>query len=227
MRLLLVEDDAQIAGGIQRGFYSAGFDVDVATNGADGLDWALKTAYSVIVLDLMLPLMNGLEICERLRSSGVSVPILMLTAKDTVLDRVRGLETGADDYLVKPFAFPELLARVKALIRRDKIHRGKAIKIGQVNLDVQQRRVLVEGEEVSLNPREFELLEALMLNEGRVLTRDTIQFRVWQGEDSYSNVVDVQIRRLRLKIERPNLPKLIHTIQGVGYSLRRPDEEVP
>ena len=151
----------------------------------------------------------------------------MLTARDSITDRVRGFETGADDYLVKPFEFPELLARVNALIRRDKVHRGKRVKIGHLTLDVAKRIVLVEGERIELKPREYELLEALVLNEGQILTRDTIQFGVWQNEESYSNVIEVQIRRLRLKIERPGKPKLIRTVHGIGYTIERPEEDTP
>jgi len=223
MKLLVVEDDDDIAHGIRRGLVSAGCVVDLARDGVLGEQLAAKNGYAAIVLDLMLPLRSGTEVCERLRSAGNSTPIIMLTAKDSISDRIQGLECGADDYLVKPFEFPELLARLKALVRRDKVNRGRVVEIGHVSIDLQRRLVTIEGAEVSLNFREYELLEALALNEGRILTRDAIQFRIWNNEDSYSNIVDVQIRRLRLKIERPGAPKLIHTIQGVGYSMRRPD----
>jgi DNA-binding response OmpR family regulator len=223
MRILLVEDDVAIAEVVTRGLVSSGYHVDCARDGRRGLGLALTGTYGVIILDLMLPLVDGMRVCEEVRSTGVSTPILMLTAKDAVGDRVKGLESGADDYLVKPFNFDELLARVKALLRRDKVNRGKVIQIGHLTVDTQGRTVTVNGEAVSLNQHEYELLEALALNEGRILTRDAIQARVWDNEDSFSNVVDVQVRRLRAKIEAPGLPQLIHTVRGIGYSMRRPD----
>jgi DNA-binding response OmpR family regulator len=224
MRILLVEDDAAIAEVVSRGLRGAGYVVDAADDGQRGLSMALGGSYGLLVLDVMLPGMSGLEICEELRAAGVSVPILMLTARDGLRDRVQGLDSGADDYLVKPFEFDELLARVRALLRRDKVHRRKVIKIAHLTLDTEARRAWVEGKSVDLKGREYDLLEALAVNEGRVLTRDAIQDRVWGNEDSYSNVVDVQVRRLRSKIEPDHLPPLIHTIRGLGYSLRRPEE---
>jgi DNA-binding response OmpR family regulator len=224
MRILVIEDDGPIAEVIARGLGSAGFFVDVAADGASGLDKALGGNYGAVVLDLMLPGKNGFQVCEELRASGVPVPILMLTARDALKDRVTGLEMGADDYLVKPFEFEELLARVRALLRRDKVNQGKVVKIGHVTIDTQARTVWSNGELLLLKPREYELLEALALNEGRVLTRDAIQYRVWENEDSFSNVVDVHVRRLRLKIDLPDEPSLIQTVHGLGYSMRRPDQ---
>jgi len=225
MKLLLVEDESMIAEAVCRGLISAGYAVDHVSDGISAMELIAQSTYVAIVLDLMLPRMSGLELCRTLRTSGDSTPILMLTARDSVTDRVKGLELGADDYLVKPFEFPELVARIRALVRRDKIHRGKSIQIGHLTLNFDEHRVTVDGELVTLNHREYELLAALAINEGRVLTRDAIQFRVWNNEESFSNIVEVQIRRLRRKIERDHLPKLIHTIQGVGYSLRRPETQ--
>jgi DNA-binding response OmpR family regulator len=224
MRILLVEDDAPIAEVVGRGLRAAGYVVDVAEDGNRGLEMARAGGYGLVVLDLMLPGTSGYEVCDELRGGGVSVPILMLTARDGVRDRVRGLDSGADDYLVKPFEFEELMARVRALLRRDKVNRRKVIKVAYLTVDTEARRAWVDGTPVDLKAREYELLEALAANEGRVLTRDAIQDRVWGNEESYSNVVDVQVRRLRTKIEPPHLPPLIHTVRGVGYSLRRPEE---
>ncbi len=224
MRLLIIEDDAPIADVICRGLTAAGFNVDRAAEGQKGLDLALQDRFAAIVLDLMLPRLNGFQICERIRKAGLTTPILMLTARDIVTDRVKGLESGADDYLVKPFEFAELLARIRALLRRDKVNRGRVVSIGYLILDVEKRSVHVDGESVMLKPREYALLEALALNEGRILTRDMIQERIWDNEESFSNVVDVQIKRLREKIERPNLPKILHTIYGLGYTMKRPED---
>jgi DNA-binding response OmpR family regulator len=224
MRILLVEDDLPIAEVVSRGLKAAGYFVEVAEDGEKGLDRALAGTFGLIVLDLMLPRIDGMKVCEELRGAGVSTPVLILTAKDALKDRVKGLELGADDYLVKPFAFEELLARVQALLRRDKVNRGRMVKVAHLTVDTQGRRAWVDGKEVDLKPREYALLEALALNEGRVLTRDAIQDRVWGNEESFSNVVDVQIRRLRRKIDQPHLPALIHTVHGLGYSLRRPEQ---
>ncbi|AIE84186.1 response regulator transcription factor [Fimbriimonas ginsengisoli] len=225
MTILLIEDDSAIADVIGRGLSAAGYLVKTAGDGAAGLELALGGSFGAVVLDLMLPKLSGFQVCESLRAAGVSTPVLMLTARDAVRDRVQGLNTGADDYLVKPFDFEELLARVRALLRRDKVNRGKVVRIAHLTLDTDAHAVWIDGQEVDLKPREYALLEALALNEGRVLTRDLIQDRIWDNEESFSNVVDVQIKRLRDKIERPHLPRLIQTVHGLGYSLRRPDYE--
>ncbi|MCE5313779.1 MAG: response regulator transcription factor [Armatimonadota bacterium] len=226
MKILLVEDEAPIREVIKRGLEEDGvYTVDTAEDGRVGLDLACDKDYVLIILDLMLPGIDGWTICEQLRNRRVNTPILMLTARDTVRDRVRGLELGADDYLPKPFDFDELLARVRALIRRDKLSKGKVIRIGHLEMDTIAHRVLCDGKEVALTSREFSLLEALAVNEGRVMSRDAIQYRVWNNEDSLSNTVDVYIRMLRRKIDADRPVKLIHTVHGLGYMLKRPDEE--
>ncbi len=225
MRLLLVEDDLPNASIIKRCLEEERYVVDVARDGTQGLKMALTGCYGVIVLDLMLPGLDGWAICERLRQNRNSTPVLILTARDAVQDRVRGLDLGADDYLAKPFDLKELLARIRALQRRDKIHKGRTIRIAHLEIDTGLRRVLCAGREVSLATQEYALLELLARNEGRILDRDTIVQHVWRNEDSFSNVVDVHIGRLRKKIDAQSPAKLIHTVRGLGYMLKRPETE--
>lgn len=225
MRILVIEDDVPIADVVRRGLQCAGYSVEWASDGAKGLDLAIENRFAAIILDLMLPKVDGFQVCEHLRKAQIATPILMLTARDSVPDRVQGLESGADDYLVKPFEFPELLARIRALLRRDKVNRGRKVQIGYLVLDVDKRSVTIDGEEVVLKPREYALVEALVLNEGRVLSRDLIQERIWGNEESFSNVVDVHVKRVREKVERPNLPRLIHTVHGIGYTIKSPGSE--
>lgn len=225
MKILLVEDDAGIAAMIAQGLQGAGYSVDRASTGTDGLELALSQSYSLLILDVMLPGIDGWRICERLRAQRERVPILMLTARDTVEDRVRGLDVGADDYLPKPFDFAELMARVRALLRRDKMHRSRVIQIADLEIDTARRRVARGGAEIGLSRREYELLEAMAAQESRVLTRDVIMERIWMEDVSYSNTVDVYIGMLRKKIDAGHKVKLIHTVRGVGYTLRVPDEE--
>ncbi|HEX5323048.1 MAG TPA: response regulator transcription factor, partial [Capsulimonadaceae bacterium] len=172
--------------------------------------------------DVMLPGMDGFRICEELRERGVASPILMLTARDAVRDRVHGLQIGADDYLPKPFDFAELVARVQALLRRDRLHKTRQIKIADLEIDTRARRVMRGGQEVALTPREYALLEALASHEAQVLTREVIQERVWLDEESSSNTVDVYIGSLRKKIDAGHEVKLIQTVHGVGYTLKAP-----
>lgn len=225
MRILVIEDDVPIADVVRRGLQCAGYSVEWASDGAKGLDLAIENRFAAIILDLMLPKVDGFQVCEHLRKAQIATPILMLTARDSVPDRVQGLESGADDYLVKPFEFPELLARIRALLRRDKVNRGRKVQIGYLVLDVDKRSVTIDGEEVVLKPREYALVEALVLNEGRVLSRVLIQERIWGNEESFSNVVDVHVKRVREKVERPNLPRLIHTVHGIGYTIKSPGSE--
>jgi DNA-binding response OmpR family regulator len=196
--------------------------VDVALDGNSGYAKALSSQYALIILDLMLPGMDGMEICEALRAGRHRTPILMLTARDAVRDRVRGLEAGADDYLAKPFVFAELRARVNALLRRDRVHKSRVIRIEDLEIDTGLRQVKRGDREVLLTPREYTLLEALASHEGQVLTRETIQEHVWMDEESYSNTVDVRVGGLRRKIDSGHAVKLIQTVHGIGYSLRRP-----
>jgi len=225
MKVLVIEDDTGIGKMVRRGLEAANFQVDWALDGTTGLRLALENPYSIIILDLMLPQTDGWRVCEELRSQRNRTPVLMLTARDAVEDRVRGLDIGADDYLPKPFDFTELLARVRALVRRDKIHRTRMIRVGDLEIDTAQRRVSRAGRIIGLSHREYDLLESLAANEGRVLTREAIQERVWMAENSFSNTVDVYIRMLRKKIDAGHPLKMIQTVHGVGYTLRLPETE--
>ncbi len=223
MRILLIEDEVAIAAVVKRGLERSGYSVTAIHDGAEGLEVALSEEWALILLDLMLPGRDGLDICRSLRARRNTTPILMLTARDAVPDRVRGLEVGADDYLPKPFAFEELLARVRALLRRESVHRTSLIQIRDIEIDTTTRRVTRAGVEVALTPREWTLLEALVRSEDRPLSRETILSRVWDDEGrTGSNTVDVYINQLRRKIDTDAEVKLIHTIHGIGYVLRRP-----
>lgn len=220
MKILLIEDEPGIARLIRRGLEEGGYSVEATANGRLGLEMTEEKSYNLLLLDLMVPGMDGWQVCEALRASGSQLPILMLTARDSVPDRVRGLDLGADDYLPKPFEFPELLARVRALLRRDRVHRSRVIQVDDLVIDTGQRRVTRAGAEVGLSHREYELLEALAAHESQVLTREVIQERIWMDEDSYSNTVDVYIGMLRKKIDAGHPRKLIQTVRGLGYTLR-------
>ncbi len=223
MRILLIEDEAGIAAMIREGLEDANYSVDVARDGQTGLEMAQEQTYHLIVLDVMLPRRDGYSVCEELRMRRNRVPILMLTARDTVKDKVRGLDTGADDYLPKPFDFQELMARVRALIRRDKVNRTRVIRVADLTIDTAQRRVTRAGVEIGLSNREYDLLEALAANEGKVLTREAIQERIWMNEDAVENTVNVYIGTLRKKLDANHPVKLIQTVHGVGYMLRMPE----
>jgi DNA-binding response OmpR family regulator len=225
VKILLVEDERAIASVIRRGLEGARFSVDAAEDGETGLRMALTDEYDLIVLDLMLPKRDGWSICRELRTRRKTVPILMLTARDAVEDRVKGLETGADDYLPKPFDFNELIARVRALLRRDKVHKAGVIRIADLEIDTAAARVRRAGQEIHLTPREYSLLEALASNEGRVLSREMILERVWTDGESYSNTVDVHIGVLRKKVDSGHEVRLIQTVHGMGYTLRAPEAE--
>lgn len=225
MHILLIEDEAPIAAVIAEGLAEVGHKVEVAHDGQVGLETAMAGQFALIILDVMLPGLNGWEVCARLRSRRDTTPILMLTARDAVADRVHGLELGADDYLPKPFDFTELIARVQALLRRNQIHKSRVIQIADLSMDTQTRQVTRGGRQIALTPREYALLEALAGHEGQTLTREVILERVWQDEDSYSNTVDVYIRLLRRKVDSGADTKLIHTVHGVGYTLRAPPSE--
>ena len=223
MKILIVEDDAEIAAAIREGLEDAGFDIHVVRDGERALRLALAQTFSVIILDLMLPSVDGITICRKLRAAKVNTPILMLTARDQISDRVLGLESGADDYLGKPFGFEELLARIRALLRRDKVNKMGQIEVGDLEIDTTARIVKREGKEIALTQREFTLLEALAAREGQVMSREAILKEVWGDEFSTSNTVDVHVRNLRKKIDEGFEKKLIHTVFGAGYSLR-PEE---
>lgn len=225
MRILLVEDEDGIAEAVRRGLEKSDFAVDVTASGEEGLVMACSDSYALLILDVMLPDGDGCALCERLRRARNPLPVLMLTARDAVSDRVRGLEAGADDYLIKPFDFSELLARVRALLRRDKVHRKRLIEINDLCIDTTARRVERAGREIALSPREYALLETLAMAEGRVLTRDVLQETVWGHEEVYPNTVDVCIGHLRRKMEPGIGTKLIHTVHGVGYRLQSPRVE--
>jgi DNA-binding response OmpR family regulator len=222
MRFLLVEDDPRVARLVQRGLTEAGHDVEVAHDGAEGLARAESGGYDLIVLDVMLPGLDGLEVCRRLRQRRVRTPILMLTARDAVGDRVRGLDAGADDYLVKPFALEELLARVRALSRRaaEGID-GDVVRVGDLALDLARHEACRGDQRIELTAKEFALLEYLMRNAGRVLTKTQITDQVW-GYDSEatSNVVEIYIHYLREKVDRGFPRPLIRTVRGVGYTIK-------
>lgn len=223
MRILVVEDDAVIAESLKEALERAHYVVDIASDGEDGLDRGLCGPYALILLDVMLPKRDGREVCAALRRGGVRTPILMLTALDAVADKVQGLDLGADDYLPKPFDFKELLARVRALLRREAVHKAQVIQVSDIVIDASSRTVQRAGVEIALTPREFELLEALARNEGRTLTREIIQEQVWGDDESYSNTVSFHVALLRKKVDSGEAPKLIHTVHGVGYVLRSPE----
>jgi heavy metal response regulator len=223
MRLLLVEDQPKVARFIQRGLEEEHYAVDVASNGEDALALLDVTPYDLVVLDIMLPGVDGMHVCRELRRAGHSVPVLMLTARDSLEDRVTGLDTGADDYLTKPFAFPEFVARVRALLRRQEDVKTTEIQVGDLILDTATHEVTRAGRPVELASKEYAVLEYLIRRAGQVVTRTMILEAVWNYDfDPGSNVVDVYIRYLRRKIDDPHPVKLLETIRGSGYRLRAP-----
>jgi len=221
MRALVVEDGSKMAALLRRGLQEEGFAVDVAANGEDGSWLGTENEYDVILLDVMLPDIDGFEVCRRLRAADRWAPILMLTARDGVQDRVAGLDAGADDYLTKPFSFDELFARVRALLRRGPSERPAVLEVGDLSLDPATRRVTRDGREIDLTPKEFGLLELFLRHPGEALTRTRILEHVWDfAYDGDSNVVDVYVRYLREKVDRPFGRRSIETVRGVGYRLR-------
>ena len=220
MRILLVEDERRIAGFIRRGLEEERYAVDVAYDGEEALDWAAVADYDLILLDVLLPTKDGIQVCRELRDRGNKVPILMLTARDAVEDRVRGLDSGADDYLIKPFAFQELLARIRALLRRGRDTKSTRLQVGDLVLDTVTHRATRAGQVIELTAREYALLEFLMRHPRQVLSRTQIVEHVWDY-DFYatSNVVDVYIRYLRRKIDRDFDVRLIQTVRGAGYKI--------
>jgi len=222
MRILLIEDDVKIASFIIKGFKAQGYAVDHAADGEEGLYLAVTEPYDAAIVDLMLPRLDGMTVIERMREARVTTPVIILSAKSAVEDRVAGLQKGSDDYLAKPFAFSELLARVQALIRRAS-GTGEATRLqaADLSLDLITREVVRAGEKIELQPLEFSLLEYLMRNAGRVVSKTMIMEHVWDYNfDPMTNVVEARISRLRDKIDRPFHEKLIHTVRGVGYVLK-------
>ena len=223
MRLLVVEDEARLASTLAKGLAEHGYAVDVARDGEEALTYSLAEPYDLIILDWMLPKLDGIAVCRQLRSRGRNVPVLMLTARDTIDDRVDGLDSGADDYLVKPFAFRELAARVRALLRRDGLSKDPILQVGDLTIDTVSHDVQRGGQPVHLTSKEYALLELFAHNLNRVLTRAQIAEHIWDFSFvAMSNVVDVYVGYLRRKLQDDREPRLIHTVRGVGYQLRVP-----
>lgn len=222
MRILVVEDDPKIASFVTKGLRQSGFAVDMAADGEEGLALARASTPDVAVIDVMLPKLDGLSLVRRLRQDGIQLPVLILSARATVDDRVKGLQAGGDDYLTKPFAFSELLARVQALLRRaSNVAEPMRLVVGDLTMDLLTREVIREGRKIELQAREFSLLEYLMRHSGRAVTKTLILEHVWDFSfDPQTNVVDVLVHRLRAKVDKEFEKKMIHTIRGVGYVLR-------
>ncbi len=220
MRLLIVEDDKKVGAFLERGLKEENYAVDVCRSGADALYLSQVNPYDVIILDIMLPGKDGFSVCRELRDNGVLIPIIMLTAKDTLDDKVKGLTVGADDYLTKPFSFEELLARIRALLRRSQDYKTKSLRIGDLEMDPVRRLVTRGGQKIMLTGKEYALLEYLMRNQGRVLSQSMIIEHVWDMDyEGASNIVNVYINHLRRKIDTDHPVKLIKTVRGHGYQI--------
>jgi two-component system, OmpR family, copper resistance phosphate regulon response regulator CusR len=227
VRILIIEDEDKMAKALRAGLEADQFSVSVAHTGEEGFFLASTETYDLVILDLMLPRRDGMEVLAAFRQRDVSVPVLILTSKDTVRDRVLGLDAGADDYLVKPFAFSELLARIRALLRRGKPELGDKLRLADLEMDAAGRSVFRDGKELALTAREFDLLEYLLRQQGRVVSREMLARDVWQETARYTpldNVIDVHIAHLRRKLDEPFRKRLLHTVRGVGFVLR---EETP
>lgn len=221
MRILLVEDEPKVSGFVARGLEAEGYAVDVCADGKEGEEMASAFSYDLIILDLMLPKMDGREVLQRVRRNDTCVPVLILTARDALEDKVRLFECGADDYLTKPFAFAELLVRTKALLRRGPVNRASTLRVGDLELDRLTQQVKRAGKRIDLTLKEFSLLEYLMQNQDRVLSRNMIVEHVWdQAFDGFTNIVDVYVRHLRSKVDDGFTQKLIRTVRGSGYTIR-------
>jgi two-component system copper resistance phosphate regulon response regulator CusR len=224
MRVLVLEDDEVIAGGLAKALTKEGYRPTIADNGPDAVRRATESSFGLIVLDVMVPGIDGFEVCRRIRRAGIQTPVLMLTAKDAVEDRVTGLDTGADDYLVKPFDVQELLARLRALKRREAAQKADTVTVADLTLDSRNRTVTRAGKRIELTPREFDLLEALARNTGRTLTRQAILERVWNDDESLPNTVNFHVVSLRRKVDEGHGQKLIHTVHGLGYTMKTEGE---
>ncbi len=225
MRLLVVEDEKKVSNFIKKGLEEEGYAVDVANDGELGLDMALDGVHDLIILDIQLPRMDGIQVLQELRNQRVAIPVLLLTVRATIEDKVLGLDSGADDYLTKPFAFQELVARIRALLRRQTEASPSLLQVADLTLDPARRMVSRGEKKIDLSPREFALLDYFMRNPERVLTRTMITEHVWDYDfDTETNVIDVYVNYLRKKIDSDKEAKLIHTVRGVGYVLREPEE---
>ncbi len=223
MRILVVDDDRRLCSIVRRGLLEEAYAVDLAYEGEEAIYLATINPYDLIILDIMMPKKDGFEVCRELRVNGINAPVLMLTARDAVEDRVKGLDAGADDYMVKPFAFSELLARIRALLRREAPSKSSEIKAGDLVLNTLTRQARRGDREIELTTKEYVLLEYFMRHPNVVVTRTMLEEHAWDYDfDSMSNLVDVYIRRLRQKIDREGKEKLIHTVRGAGYKLRIP-----
>ena len=221
MRILIVEDEKALADIIKKGLEEEGYAVDVANNGEDGLFMAENESSDLIILDIMLPMIDGMAILKKVRKAGIGTPVLMLTARDAITDKVSGLDSGADDYLTKPFHFDELLARIRALLRRDSEAKTSVVRIGDLQVDMASHEVKRAGKDILLSAREYVLLELLAVNKNKVLSRTFISEHIYDYEfDLDSNVIDVFVNRIRNKIDRGYEKKLIHTVRGAGYMLK-------
>jgi len=221
MRILIVEDEPKVSGFVARGLESERYAVDVSADGREGLEMAQTYPYDLIILDLMLPKLEGKEVLQRIRRTDSCVPIMVLTARDGVDEKVRLFEGGADDYLTKPFAFAELLVRAKALLRRGPVNRSSTLTVGDLELDRLTQQVKRAGKRIELTVKEYALLEYLMLNRDRVLSRNMIIEHIWdQSFDGITNIVDVYVRHLRAKVDDPHQYKMIRTVRGAGYLIR-------
>lgn len=226
MKILLVEDEAKTGDYLTQGLTEAGYITDWVKDGLSGQYQAISDDYDLVILDVMLPEMNGWQVLAKIRRSGKTIPVLFLTARDQVEDRVKGLELGADDYLVKPFAFAELLARVRTLLRRGRIREDDILHVADLELDIRRRRALRSGRRIDLTAKEFALLELLMRRQGEILPHSLIASQVWDMNfNSDTNVVEVAIKRLRTKVDTPVDTKLIHTVRGMGYVLEEASDD--
>ena len=225
MRILLVEDEPKVAGFVERGLAAERYAVDVSADGREGWELAEAYPYDLIILDLMLPTLEGKEVLQRIRKKNTCVPVLVLTARDTVDEKVRLFEMGADDYLTKPFAFAELLVRAKALLRRGPVNRSSTLRVGDLELDRLTQQVKRAGRRIELTTKEYQLLEYLMQNSGRVMSRNMIIEHVWdQSFDGFTNIVDVYVRHLRAKVDDAHEFKMLRTVRGTGYMIRSENE---